>query len=42
MLDPNVSTPSPQNYNVKFSASFGKSGVKFGLGRDVLPSSPRK
>ena len=35
IINANISTPSPQNYHVKSALSLNRSGVKFGLGREV-------
>ena len=42
LINANVYTPSPQKYNIEGSQSMRKSGVKFGLGRDVIIKIDRK
>jgi hypothetical protein len=42
ILDANVHTPSPQNYNIQSSLSSDRKGIGFGLGREVSFDLVRK
>ena len=42
IIDANLNTPSPQNYNIKSSLSSDRKGIRFGLGREVYFLQIRK